>query len=62
MKKNLNRIYEFFEKPMVKILSEIEINGIKIDKEYLKNYLKNFTTNIKKLKKKFFLWQKKNLI
>ena len=37
----LNKIYEVFEKPMVKLLSKLEINGIKIDNNYLKNYLKN---------------------
>ena len=26
---------------MIELLAEIEINGIKIDKEYLKNYQKN---------------------
>ena len=27
----LNRVYEVFEKPLVKILSQIEMNGIKVD-------------------------------
>ena len=43
-KEKLNRIYEFFEKPMIKILSEIEMNGIKIDSEHLKNLCKNLQT------------------
>ena len=49
----LNRIYEFFEKPMVKILSEIEIHGIKIDSEYLRKLSKIFVGKITKLRKKF---------
>ena len=36
----LTKIYEIFEKPMVELLASIEINGVKVDKEYLKNYLK----------------------
>ena len=38
------------------------MNGIKIDSNYLKKLSKNFTDKIKKLKKKFFQFQKKNLI
>ena len=32
-KEKLNRIYESFEKPLVQILSQIEMNGIKINSE-----------------------------
>ena len=55
----LNRIYEFFEKPMIKILSEIEMNGIKINSEYLKKLSKNFTDKIKKIEKEIFSLAKK---
>ncbi len=55
----LNRIYEIFEKPMVQILSEIEMNGIKIDKEYLKKLSKNFENKIKKIEKEIFSLAKK---
>ena len=27
---NLNKIYEVFEKPMIKLLSKLEMNGIKL--------------------------------
>ena len=47
---------------MIKILSDMEINGIKVDKEYLKNFQKNFKAKLIKLKKKFTLWQKRSLI
>ena len=32
---NLTDIYEIFEKPMIKILSMMEIYGVKIDKKFL---------------------------
>jgi DNA polymerase-1 len=58
-KEKLNRIYESFEKPLVQILSQIEMNGIKINSEYLKKLSKNFTEKIKKIEKKIFLIAKK---
>ena len=41
----LNKIYETFEKPMVKLLSKLEFNGIKVDDIYLKKLSKNFEEN-----------------
>ena len=38
--KKLDQIYEVFEKPMVKILSKLETNGIKVDNGYLKKLSK----------------------
>ena len=38
---SLDKIYEIFEKPMIKILSKLETNGIKVDDVYLKNSQKN---------------------
>ena len=60
--KNLNKIYEVFEKPMIKLLSKIEMNGIKIDKNYLKKLSKKFEERLLKKKKKFIKYQEKNLI
>ena len=37
----LNKIYDVFEKPMIKLLSKLETNGIKVDDTYLKNFQKN---------------------
>ena len=51
---NLTKIYEIFEKPMVEILSEIETNGIQVDKEYLKKLSKNFSNKIKKIEKDIY--------
>ena len=50
----LTKIYEIFEKPMVELLASIEINGIKVDKEYLKKLSKNFTGKISKIEKEIF--------
>ena len=55
----LNRIYESFEKPLVKILSQIEMNGIKINSEYLKKLSKDFTNKINKIEKEIFSIAKK---
>ncbi len=53
-KEKLNKIYELFEKPMVKILSEMETNGIKVDKDYLKELSKKFDSKIKKTEKEIY--------
>ncbi len=58
-REKLTKIYEIFEKPMVKILSEIEINGVKVDKEYLKKLSKNFTNKILKIEKEIYSLAKK---
>ena len=58
-REKLTKIYEIFEKPMVKILSEIEINGVKVDKEYLKRLSRNFKNKILKLEKEIYSLAKK---
>ena len=58
-KEKLTKIYEIFEKPMINVLSEIEINGIKVDKEYLKKLSKNFTSKILKIEKEIYSLAKK---
>ena len=55
----LNKIYEVFEKPMVKLLSTLEINGIKIDNSYLKKLSKKFEERIIKKEKEIFKISKK---
>ena len=55
----LNIIYESFEKPLVQILSQIEMNGIKINIDYLKKLSTNFANKIKKIEKEIFLIAKK---
>ncbi len=44
----LTKIYEVFEKPMVKLLSKLEMNGIKINATYLKKLSKKFEERLKK--------------
>ena len=45
----LNKIYEYFEKPMVKLLSKLESNGIKVDASYLKKLSLRFEKKLKKI-------------
>jgi len=51
---NLNKVYETFEKPMVKLLSKLEIHGIKVDDIYLKKLSKNFEEKLKKIEKEIY--------
>ena len=50
----LNKIYEVFEKPMIKLLSKLEINGIKVDNLYLKKLSKKFEERLKKTEKQIY--------
>jgi len=50
----LNKVYESFEKPMVKLLSKLEVNGIKVDNIYLKKLSKNFEEKLKKIEKEIY--------
>ena len=50
----LNKIYEVFEKPMVRLLSKLEINGIKIDDNYLKKLSKKFEERLIKKEKEIY--------
>jgi len=50
----LNKVYEFFEKPMITLLSKLESNGIKVDDIYLKKLSKNFKIKLKKIEKEIY--------
>ena len=50
----LDKIYEVFEKPMVKILSKLETNGIKVDDSYLKKLSKKFEDRLVKIEKEIY--------
>jgi len=50
----LNKIYECFEKPMVKLLAKLEFNGIKVDANYLKKLSAQFEKKLKKIEKDIF--------
>jgi len=50
----LNKIYEYFEKPMVKLLSKLEFNGIKVDASHLKKLSLQFEKKLKKIEKDIF--------
>jgi DNA polymerase I len=55
----LSNIYEIFEKPLIKILAFMEIEGIKIDNNFLKVLSDKFEKKIKKLEKEIFKISKK---
>ncbi|MDA9624756.1 DNA polymerase I [Candidatus Pelagibacter bacterium] len=50
----LNKVYEVFEKPMIKLLSKLEMNGIKVDNVYLKKLSKKFEEKLKKIEKEIY--------
>ncbi len=50
----LTKVYELFEKPMVKLLSKLEMNGIKINDNYLKKLSKKFEERLKKKEKEIY--------
>ena len=52
-------IYEVFEKPMIKILAFMEIEGIKINNEFLKTLSSKFEKKIEKIQKEVFKISKK---
>ena len=52
-------IYECFEKPMIKILADMEMEGIKIDKKFLKVLSSKFEKKIDKIQKDIFKISKK---
>ncbi len=52
-------IYEIFEKPMIKILAHMEIQGIKIDNKSLKDLSSKFEKKIDKIQKEVFKISKK---
>jgi DNA polymerase-1 len=55
----LTNIYEIFEKPLIKVLAFMEIEGIKIDNKFLKVLSEKFEKKISKLEKEVFKISKK---
>ena len=55
----LTNIYEIFEKPLIKILAFMEIEGIKIDNKFLKVLSEKFKKKINRLEKEVFKISKK---
>ena len=53
-KEKLNKIYEIFEKPMIKILSKLETCGVKVDDKYLKVLSKKFEARLLKIEKEIY--------
>jgi len=52
-------IYEIFEKPMIKLLAFMEIEGIKVDSKFLMSLSSKFEKKIKKIQKEIFKISKK---
>ena len=64
LKKNLffeklENIYELFEKPLIKILAKMEIEGIKVEDKFLKILSKKFEKRIHELETRIFKISKK---
>jgi DNA polymerase-1 len=55
----LNNIYEIFEKPLIKILAFMEIEGIKVDIKFLNTLSLKFEKKIEKIQKEIFKISKK---
>ena len=55
----LINIYEIFEKPLIKILAFMEIEGIKVDNKFLKSLSLKFGKKIEKIQKEIFKISKK---
>ncbi len=53
-KEKLEKIYEEFEKPMIKILSKIESSGVKVDDAYLKKLSKKFEERLITIEKEIY--------
>ena len=58
-KEKLLKIYELFEKPLINLLAQMEIEGIKIDSNFLNELSKKFDVKIKKSEKEIFKEAKK---
>ncbi|SMF81688.1 DNA polymerase I [Candidatus Pelagibacter sp. HIMB1321] len=56
----LFNIYEIFEKPLIKILAFMEIEGIKIDNKFLNLLSSKFEKKIEKIQKEIFKISKKD--
>ena len=56
---SLINIYEIFEKPLIKILALMEINGIKLDELFLKKLSIKFSDKINKIEEKIYKISKK---
>ena len=56
---NLINIYEIFEKPLIKILAHMEINGIRLDKYFLKKLSLKFSSKIENLENEIYKISKK---
>jgi len=52
--KNLEELFHKVEMPLVRVLAEMEMDGVLIDKEYLGSLAKEFALELKKLERKIY--------
>lgn len=53
-KKTILGVFELLEKPLIKILAEMEVSGVKVDKDVLKNISDLAQKELQKLEKKIY--------
>jgi DNA polymerase-1 len=53
-KRNLRKVYETIELPLIPVINKMEERGIKIDRELLNNLSKTYHTELSKLEKKIY--------
>lgn len=53
-KQDLSYVYEKIEKPLIKIVDEMSVNGIKVDKEILNELSKDYHKMLSKIEKEIF--------
>jgi DNA polymerase I len=52
--KNLKKVFDDLETPLIKILARMEVAGVKVDKEILNNFSELITGRLNELEKKIF--------
>ncbi len=60
IKEKLVSVYEYIEKPLIKVVANMEKNGIKVHKEKLELLSNSFSEQLDKLQKKIFFLAKSN--
>ena len=54
VKNKLVKVYEYIERPLIKVILEMETNGIKINKIKLEELSSNFSDQLESSKRKYF--------
>ena len=62
IKGELLNLFENIEMPLLKVLSVMELNGIKLDSKFLSKLSKKFHKELEELEESIFKYSMKNLI